>query len=72
MGYKQWTIDTECPFYTDLEPLFLDKGKDESGIKTTQLGHQFEVTGSKLIDWKKIRSWMLEKLNPWESKKLNL
>ena len=62
MAYNQWTINTECPFYTDLEPLFLDKGNDVSDIKTTHLGHQFEVTGSKLIDWKKIKEWTLEKI----------
>ena len=72
MGYKEWTIDTECPFYTDLEPLFLDKGKDESDSKTTHLGHQFEVTGSKLIDWKKIRLWMLEKIKPMEVVEIEL
>ena len=59
MVYNQYIIETEYPFYTDLEPLFLQRGKDISGIKTTYLGHQFDVTESDLINWKKIKEWTL-------------
>ena len=57
MEYNQWTIDTECAFYSDFEPLFLDKGADVSDTKTTYLGHQFDVIGSKVVDWKKLKEW---------------
>jgi len=60
--YNQWTIDADCDFYTDFEPLFLDKGPDLSDVKTTYLGYQFDVIGSKLIDWKKLKDWTLEKI----------
>ena len=62
MEYNQWTIDTECAFYSDFEPLFLDKGVDVSDTKTTYLGHQFDVIGSKIVDWKKLKEWTLEKV----------
>ena len=60
--YNQWTIDTECAFYSDFEPLFLHKGADVSDTKTTYLGHQFDVIGSKVVDWKKLKEWTLEKV----------
>lgn len=62
MEYKQWIIDAECDFYADFEPLFLDKGPNLSDVKTTYLGHQFDVIGSRLIDWKKLKDWTLEKV----------
>lgn len=62
MGYNQWILDTECDFYADFDQLFLDKGADISASKTTYMGHQFDVIGSKLIDWARLRDWTLENI----------
>ena len=57
MVYNDWVVDTTCDFSDDFVKLFTEKGTDVSGSKTTYQGQQFVVTGSKFVDWKKLR-WL--------------
>ena len=72
MNYKQWIIDTQCEFYKDFERLFINKGLDESSIKTTYNGCQFNVLGSKIVNWKKLKEWVLEKVKDKNIKDIEL
>ena len=63
MEYKQYIVDTYCDFSNDFEKLFQDKGSDVSGTKTTYLGHQFDVTTSKEINFQKLKDWVLSKID---------
>ena len=62
MEYNKFLIDTDCDFYSDFEQLFAEKGPDVSDTKLTYHGHQFDVIGSKLIDWKRLKDWTLSKI----------
>lgn len=59
MNNTQWVIDTKCFFHLDFLKLFDEKGLDESEHKTLYKGHQWEVTNSSLVDWEKLRNWIL-------------
>lgn len=61
--YKQYIIDTYCDFANEFEKLFEDKGPDLSETKTTYLGHQFDVTTSKKVDFKKLKEWVFSKMD---------
>jgi hypothetical protein len=60
--FDNFTIDIDCDFYHDFEKLFIEKGKDVSDSKLTFNGHQFDVIGSKFINWKKLKDWTLSKV----------
>lgn len=62
MVSDDFVIDTDCEFYKDFEELFVKKGTNVSDVKLTYLGHQFDVIGSSLIDWKKLKDWVLTKV----------
>jgi hypothetical protein len=62
MAYEQWIVDTNCEFYKDFEKLFINKGPDQSAIKTTYNGYQFDVMGSDMVDWKKLKEWVLKNI----------
>tara|TARA_A100001015_G_scaffold314879_1_gene425389 strand:+ start:1442 stop:1954 length:513 start_codon:yes stop_codon:yes gene_type:complete len=62
---KEWIIDTDCDFYNNFVELYSDKGVDVSDKKQTFLGHQWDVIGSSSIDWKKLKDWVLEKIDPY-------
>lgn len=62
MGFPNFVIDTECEFHGDFEKLFVSKGPDISDQKLTFNGHQFDVIGNPLVDWKKVRDWTLQKI----------
>ena len=68
MGYRQWIIDTECEFYKEFETLFINKGIDVSSIKTTYNGYQFDVLGSDMVNWKRLKQWVMEQI---KDKKIN-
>ncbi len=65
MESKEWIIDTDCDFYNNFVELYSDKGVDVSDKKQTFLGHQWDVIGSSSIDWKKLKDWVLEKIDPY-------
>jgi hypothetical protein len=51
---NNWIVDVKCPFYEKFLPLFEDqtlRGDDESNIKTTLNGYQFDVTPVNLPVW---------------------
>ena len=63
---NQWIIDVKCPFYDEFLTLFESdeyKGEDESKIKTTFRGYQYDVTPKNLAEWggEVVRS---DKMNP--------
>ena len=63
---NQWIIDVKCPFYEDFLKLFENeeyRGEDESKIKTTFRGYQYDVTPKNLPEWggNVVRS---DKMNP--------
>jgi hypothetical protein len=62
---NQWIIDVKCPFYEEFLKLFEKeyKGEDESKIKTTFRGYQYDVTPKNLAEWggEVVRS---DKMNP--------
>ena len=63
---NQWIIDVKCPFYEKFLPLFENskyRGEDESEIKTTFNGYQYDVTPTILPQFggSVVRS---DKLNP--------
>lgn len=62
MAFPNFVIETECDFYHELEPLFMDRGPDISDEKLTFNGYQFEVSDYRALDWKKIRDWTLQKI----------
>ena len=39
-----WVAETNYPGYKDLEELFIDKGPDQSSVKTIYNGWQFDTT----------------------------
>ena len=62
MEFPNFVFEADCDFYSEFEALFELKGKDVSDDRLTYHGHQFEVIGNKLVDWKRLRDWTLEKI----------
>ena len=63
MESKEWIIDTDCEFYNNFVELYSVKGEDISERKKTFGGHQWDVIGSRSIDWKKLKDWVLKKIH---------
>lgn len=62
MEFPNFVIEAKCDFHNEFEALFEHKGKDISDHKLTYHGHQFDVIGDKLVDWKRLKDWALEKI----------
>lgn len=63
MAYNEWIVDTNCNFHSDFENLFAGPRTDVSETTKTYLGDQFDVIGSRHVDWKKLKEWVLAETN---------